>query len=55
MSQQMSLQFVFIVHQVEGYRNILKLNCGPPAFFLHKAFLKHKKRSGTSLAVSFTA
>ena len=48
------IQFTFIVWQVEGYRNILKLSCRPLAFTSHKAFLKNKK-SGTSLPVSFSA
>ena len=42
------IQFVFIAWQVEGYRNILKLSCRPLAFTLFEAFLKYKKRSGTS-------
>ena len=43
------------VWQVEGYRNILKLSCRPLAFTSYKAFLKNKKRSGTSLPASFSA
>ena len=35
-----------------GYQNILKLSCRPLAFNSYKAFLKYKKRSGTSLPVS---
>ena len=50
-----SAQFVYIVLQVEGYRNILKLGCIPIAFTLNKAFLKNKKRSGTTLHASFSA
>ena len=49
------LQFVLIVSQVVGYRNILKLNCRPLAFASFYAFLKNKKSSGTSLPVSFSA
>ena len=33
----------------------MKLSCCPLAFTLHKAFLKEKKRSGTSLPYSFSA
>ena len=33
-------QFVFIIWQVQGYRNILKLNCRPLVFTSFKAFLK---------------
>ena len=43
------IQFVLIVCQVEGYRNVLKLSCRPLAFTSHKPFLKNKKRSGTNL------
>ena len=49
------MQFVFIVCQVEGYQNALKLSCKPFAFNSCKAFLKSKKRSGTNLLVSFSA
>ena len=49
------IQLVFIVWQVEGYRNILKLSCRPLAFTSNKAFLKNKKRSGTSLPDLFSA
>ena len=43
------MQFVFIVCQVEDYRNILKLSCRPLAFTSYYTLLKNKKRSGTSL------
>ena len=33
------LQFVFIVCQVEDYRNMLKPSCRPFAFISNKAFL----------------
>ena len=33
------MQFVYIVFQVEGYQNILKLNCRPLAFTSYKASL----------------
>ena len=42
-------QSVFIVCQIEGYRNILRLSCRPLAFTSQQAFLKNKKRSSTSL------
>ena len=42
-------KFVFIVCQVEGYQNILKLSCKLLAFTLIKAFLKTKKGLETSL------
>ena len=37
------------------YRKWLKLSCRPFAFTSYKAFLKNKKRSGTSLPASFSA
>ena len=49
------IQFVFIVCQVEGYRNILKLSCKSLAFTSYDTFLKNKKWSGTSLLASFSA
>ena len=42
----------FIVCQVEGYQHILKLSCKPLAFTSYKAYLKNKKRPGTSLPAS---
>ena len=41
------IRFVFILCQVQGYRNT------PLAFTSYKAFLKNKKRSGTSLLPHF--
>ena len=38
--QNLVIQFVFIICQVEGYQNILKLSCRPLAFTSYKAFLK---------------
>ena len=52
---QSFIQFVFIVCQVDGYRNILKLSCMPLAFTSCKTFLKMKNRSGTSLPALFSA
>ena len=49
------IQFIFIICQVEGYRNILKLSCRSLAFTSCKAFLKKKNRSGTSLPALFSA
>ena len=46
---------LFIVYQVEGYQNTLKLRCRPLGFTSDKAFLKIEKRCGTSLPVSFFA
>ena len=43
----------FMVCQVEGYRNLLKLSCRPIAFTSLKASFFKKKRSGTSLPASF--
>ena len=54
-TDHISIPHFFIVSQVEGHRNILKLNCRPLAFTSSKAFLKNKKRSGTILLVSFSA
>ena len=47
------IQIVFIVCQVEDYRNVLKRGCRPFAFTSNKAFLKKTKRSGTSLPASY--
>ena len=41
--------------QVQDYQNILKLRCQPLAFISYTAFLKNKKKSGTSLPTSFPA
>ena len=41
-------KFVFIVCQVEGYRNILKLSCRLLPITSNTAFCKNKKRSGIS-------
>ena len=46
------LYSVFIVCQVESYRNILKLSCRPLAFTSYKA---SGNRSETSLPKSFSA
>ena len=53
--QSKVLQFVFIVCQVKGYQNILKLSCTPLAFSSYKAFRKNKKSSGSSLPASLSA
>ena len=45
---------VFIVCQVWGYRNILKLSCRLFTLTSYKAFKKSKKWSGTSLPASFS-
>ena len=44
----------YIVHG-DDYQDILKLSCKPLAFASYKVFLKHEKRSGTILSVSFSA
>ena len=44
---------LFIVFQVEDYRNILKLSCRSLAFTSYQNFFK--KRSGASLPASFCA
>ena len=49
------IQFVFIVCQDDGYRNIFKLSRRPLAFTSYKTFLKNKTRSGTSLHASLCA
>ena len=41
--------------QVEGYQNILKLNCRSLAFKTYQVFLIRKKWSGTILSVLFSA
>ena len=40
-SPKFYIQFFFIVCQVEGYQNILKLCCRPLAFTSYKALLKN--------------
>ena len=49
------IQFVYIVYQVEGYRNIIKLSCRQLVFNSFKAFIKTKRMSGTSFLASFSA
>ena len=49
------IQFVFIVCQVEGYGNILKLSCSPLVFTSYWAFLKNINRPGTGHPTSFSA
>ena len=48
---QRFIQFVFIVYRIEGYWKILKLCCRSFAFTSFKAFLKNKKRYGTSVSI----
>ena len=45
----------FIIYQVKGYRNIVNLSCRSLAFGSYKAFLKKRKKSGTSPPASFSA
>ena len=47
------MQFLFIVCQVEGYQNVLKLSSRQLAFASYKVFLKNKNGSWTSLPASF--
>ena len=47
------IQFVFILCQVEGYRNMLKLSGRPLTFTSYKGFLKNQKRSRTTLPSHF--
>ena len=49
------MQFVFIVSQIKGCRNILKLSCQPLAFTSYEAFLTSKKRFETSFPGLFFA
>ena len=49
------IPFVLTACQVEDYRNMLKLSCRQLVFVSYKAFLKNKKRSGTSLPASLPA
>ena len=49
------MQLRAILWLVEGYLNILKLSYRPFTFISNKAFLKSKKRSGTSLPDSLSA
>ena len=43
------IQFIYVLCQVVDYRNKVKLSCRLLGFIQHKAFLKNKKRSETSL------
>ena len=47
-------QFMFIICQVEGYQNILKLSRKPLACTSYYIFLRNDKRSRTSLPASFS-
>ena len=47
------IKFAFTVCPSRVYQNILKLRCWPLAFTLYKAFLRNKKRSGTSPLPNF--
>ena len=49
------MQFVFIVCQVEGCRNILKLSCRPVSFTSYQAFLKIKRGLELVSPASFSA
>ena len=49
------LQFLFIVRQIEGYQNIMKLSFIPLSYISYSAFSKTKTMSETSLPVSFSA
>ena len=49
------LKFVFMMCQVNSFRNILKLRSRPFAFTSYKAFSKIEKRPGTSPPASFSA
>ena len=49
------IYFVFTVCQVKDYQKWLKLSCRPFVFTSYKAFLKNKKKSGTSPPASFSA
>ena len=54
--QSKVLYSLFLFHaQVEGYQIKLKLRCRPVAFNSFKAFLKNKRRTGTSLPATFSA
>ena len=44
------IQFIFIICQVEGYWNVLKLSCKPLAFASYKAFFWKKGLELSSLA-----
>ena len=50
---EMLWRLFLLYGQVDVYQNILKLRWWPLAFTLCKVFLKHKKRSRTSLPTSF--
>ena len=50
-----SVKFAFIVCPSQWLLNILKLMYWQLTFTICKAYLKNKKRSGTSLPVSFSA
>ena len=52
---KVSSNLFFIVCQVNGYKNILKLRSRPLAFILYKDFLKIKKIPAISLPRSLSA
>ena len=54
LDQYSKVLYVLITCHVEDYRKWLKLSCRPFAFTSYKAILKNKKRSETSLPVSFS-
>ena len=45
------IQFVFVVCQVEDYRNMLKLSCRPLVFISYKTLLINKKILGTTVSL----
>ena len=51
---QKFMKFDFIVCQVEGHQNILKLSCISLALYSYNGFIKSKNRSETSLTTSFS-
>ena len=50
---KIKIEHISVVCQVEGFRNLLERSCKPLAFTSYKAFLRNKRRSGTSLLDSF--
>ena len=46
---------ILLYVQIESYQNILNIRCRPIAFTSYQPFFKNRKKSGTSLSVSFSA
>ena len=48
-----NLFILYVMLQIEGYQNILKLSCRPLVFTSYKAFLKKQKRDLKPVSVPY--